>query len=180
MSRIRNVMMKQLAARAVASALLGWSASVGSVAAQESVITVTATVVADACSVATGSETQTVTLDDMSSQELNAAGITGGKKSFSLSLSCPAGTSAVTYTFGGTVDSVDTDSFKSTGTAQNVAVRLFRDDGSTLIEPNGNYRRTLTGAGESVTDSFKVAMYSTGQATSGTVASALNITMQYE
>jgi minor fimbrial subunit len=92
-------------------------------------------------------------------------------------MTCPAGTTGVTYRFSGSADPADASNFRNNGTATNVAVRLYKDDGTT-IAPGNSYTRSVRAG--TVTEAFKTAMYSNGLALPGTVSSTITINMTYQ
>ncbi|WP_211465552.1 fimbrial protein [Collimonas silvisoli] len=156
-----------------------WLGICGTAHAVDSTITVTATVVADPCTVDTASQKMNIDLGKLSAADLATAGTLSAKKDFGLTLNCPAGTTGVTYTFAGTADSSDTTSFKNEGTASHVAVRLYQSDGQAVISPGGKYVGSMNATGGPVTHNFKTAVYSIGGVLPGTVKSTITVTMTY-
>lgn len=147
-------------------------------AADSTVINIKANIVASSCAVET--DTLNIDLGDVDVRELS----TGGKKSPWSDIKnivindCPAGVTSVKATFSGT-PGLSTSSFKSRGTARNVAVYLADDNPTETILQNGTTLELPVASG-GVIFPVRACLYAEGIATVGTVVSTVNVAFEYK
>lgn len=133
-----------------------------------------------ACSISTGSATQTVTLPRISAQALTAAGSVAGRTPFQIDLNCQAGVN-VKVLFEPSPAAAGTGSvLASTGTADGVGVQLLSAS-ATPIQLNTPTQLTTSTTGNM---SFRfLAEYrrlSAAAVTAGTISARTVFTMQYQ
>ncbi|TNV17212.1 fimbrial protein [Buttiauxella sp. B2] len=141
-------------------------------------------VVDAACSVATQSDNQTITLDQVKTSKLATPGQAAGQQHpFSISLEdCDTSVSAnAGVTFNGQADAVTATALANTagaGAATNVALQLYGPDGQELSLGTASSTVTLTD-GENVIP-FSVDYIATGAAaTAGYVSSTATFNVNY-
>jgi minor fimbrial subunit len=142
-------------------------------------VNISGNVVASPCTVESTSPISVV-LPDILASELSADGKVGTKVEFELKLKdCPANTTKVTATYGGTASTLSLNSFKNTGTA-TALVLLVIDDASTIIYPNTT--RTATVDTKKQTAVFKqtVQIYAKGAVQPGTVSGNIVVSFTYQ
>lgn len=136
-------------------------------------ITVNGRVVAKPCTIAT--PTANVTLGDLYTFNMIAPGAASAWHDVILDLTqCPVGTSMVTATFSGAVDS--TGYYQNQGTAGNIQLELQDEEGATL---NNGKRKTrpVDETTQSARFPLKVrALTVNGGATQGTIQAVINVT----
>lgn len=163
---------------ALAAACLG-----PAVHAADSTITVTGTVYAEPCTVASGSASISIDLGRVPTKNLQTAGSStdwSAVKKIVLT-SCPAGTKSAIAAFSGTADPNQTDTFKNTGTAQNVSVWLASDSGGAYTTIKAGDTRTATIANSGAEFAIKARLYSkSGGVTPGSVSSTISVTLSYQ
>lgn len=144
--------------------------------AADATITINGRVVAKPCTVSTS--TATVDLGDLYAFNLRSPGAASDWKSVNLDLiNCPVGTSKVTATFSGIVDS--TGHYKNQGTAGNIQLQLQDDGGGSLT--NGK-TKMLTVNDSTLSVSFPLRVRTltvNGSATQGSIQAVINVTYTY-
>lgn len=143
-------------------------------------LNVTGNIVASPCQVSSDSVTKSVDLgQSILSSDLKTAGNATSWTSFTIDLNnCPAATTIATMTMHGTADTDNpNDMYKSTGTANNIAVQLQSQAGDLL--GNG---KSITGNIINNACSFLLharAYTQNGEATPGTIVSTVTATFVY-
>lgn len=139
-------------------------------------ITVNGRVVAKPCTVATS--TASVDLGDLYALNLKNAGSASDWKQVILELiNCPIGTSNVTATFSGVIDS--TGYYKNQGTSGNLQLQLQDDSGINLS--NGK-TKTLAVNDSTLSVRFPLqirVLTVNGSATQGTIQTVINVIYTY-
>jgi minor fimbrial subunit len=142
-------------------------------------VNISGNVVASPCTVESSSPISVV-LPDVDMATLSAAASTSAAESFELKLKdCPASTTKVIASYGGTVSTLATDSFINNGTATQIVLWVKDSDGTT-IKPNTT--RTATIDSKTKKASFKqtVQLYSKGLAQPGTVSGNIIVSFTYQ
>ncbi|MFI0488470.1 MAG: fimbrial protein [Yersinia sp. (in: enterobacteria)] len=174
--------MKKIQLLAIGTGLFTLSALNNANAVDSGIIDFTGTIVASLCTPDfNGTDTQTVPLGMYPIDTFTGAGDKSDLKDIALSFTgCPASTA--TLTFKGTPDTTDNTLLQVTpgaGTATNVAIALFENDGTTKISLNvPTADRTLT-AGDN-TLNFKAAYQAlTAGVTAGTANGTATLDIVY-
>lgn len=153
------------------------SMQIGAMRAADVNITVNGSVVAKPCTVST--TTANVDLGDLYTFNLVTPGSASQWHSVSLDLvSCPVGTSAITATFKGTVDT--TGYYKNQGTAGNIQLQLQDTAGNNL---NNGAQKKLQVSDSTLSTSFPLqvrALSVKGGATQGSIQAAIDVTYTYQ
>lgn len=165
----------------------------GSVAAHaaDGTVTINGTVTDQTCKVTNGSRNVAVTLPPVGVNSLAVIGQTAGRTPFTINLeNCKAGDVSVFFETGSNVDAA-TGNLNNTGTAKNVQVQLLSDK-SVVIPLLANAtqsplttKTTIVGVtGTDTTGTAALNYYAqylaTGQATTGTVATSVQYTVNYQ
>ena len=143
-------------------------------------IKLTGKVIANPCIVDTSTLNKQVELPKGQVRRLAAAGTGGEWVDFQLQLNkCPVYLTHVTVNFSGTPDNNDINAFKNNGTSKNVALQLKAQD---TIYGNGTSMRTAIDAvSHKANFPLSARMYtSTGDTSSGTFNSVVNLTFTYQ
>lgn len=162
----------------VAAGLL--TASTALLAADPVTLNITGNIVASPCQISSDSVTIGVDLgQNIQASSLQTAGTSTSWVPVNIKLvSCPAGTSTATMTVHGTSDTAQpADLYKSTGTAQNVAVQLQSVAGAQLGDG-----KVITGniASGSYTFPLQARAYTvSGGATPGTINATVTASIVY-
>lgn len=142
-------------------------------------INITGNVVASPCKIDSPGNIP-VGLADTQATALAEAGSKSAPTEFEIKLSaCPTGTTHVTLTFSGAPDSATAAAYASTGSAENVVTEIY---GSTngLPKGNGSTETYPVEADHTVDFHFKANAYSKGNATPGTIISAVQVSFTYQ
>ncbi|MFC4525845.1 type 1 fimbrial protein [Dyella halodurans] len=160
--------------------------------AVDGTITINGKVLAQTCTVdgkgysangtITSPDNQTVTLPNVLAPVLNAAGSTAGTTGFTIVIAgCDASLSKVTTTFSGAGIDAANNALTNSAGSNGVEVQLL-DSTSTVIPLVNNYAMapvTLSGGGATL--QYYARYYAkNGNATAGTVTSAVSFTMAYQ
>ena len=160
-------------------------------AASTGTITFEGELTATTCDVSVngGSESETITLPVVGTNQLTEAGNTAGRTGFVLGLSDCAGTLKTASAFfeaGSSVDLVTGRLNNMTGTAKNVSLQL-RDDSSDSrnVIQVGNTNQVAASTYVDVSSGsanlpYSVEYYANGEATAGTVVSNVVYSLQYK
>ena len=173
--------MKQFA-KGLMAALVIAACSLGAQAADTN-ITINGKVIAAACTI-DNSGTYTVTMPDVTASTLNVAGSSGAWKTFDVTVSaCPAGTSSVTATFGGTADGADAAKYANStgaGYATNVSVQVQNRSGTVADKGKNSTMTVNVDASKKATFDLQARPYSkTGGATVGNINTVVLMNFTY-
>lgn len=179
-------MMKRLTRATALMALM--AAGAAQAASDTATITITGKVLANTCTIDSGSAVQTITLDDISDRDIRGKGTTGGKKDVVIKLTnCGASATGVEVSASGTPDDDDTSAFanvktQADGGATGVGVYFYQTGGTTKFVPAGTAKQTspLT---PSVDNSltYKAAFVGTKDTvTAGEFSTVVNMTFDYQ
>ncbi|WP_153448274.1 fimbrial protein [Vibrio algicola] len=151
--------------------------------ASSGVVNFTGSIVADSCTVNSGTTDVQVTLGNVSAGDLQSANDHSTHKNFSISLTeCPAN-SNVAFRFDGEQDENNSNLLKITGgdtVATGVAIGLFNADGTALALGDDSTTFPIDGSG-SGSANFQAAYISTGAgATAGEANGVANFTIIYD
>lgn len=169
------------------------AAFVSSAMAHDGTITFMGKVVAQTCSVTTGTNGNlTVTLPTVPAQSLANAAATTGLTPFSINLTgCATGVNGATQVKAffepGADTDFDTNNLKNNqvGGASNVQIQLLNSDGASTIllgkdAAGQDVQAETIGAGGDATLRYMAQYYATGAATAGDVRATVNYTIAYE
>lgn len=179
-------MMQRLTRAATLMALM--AAGAAQAASDTATITITGKVLANTCTIDSGSATQTIPLDDISDRDIRGKGTTGGPKDVVIKLTnCGAGASDVEVSASGTPDDDDTSAFanvktQADGGATGVGVYFFQTDGTTKFVPAGTAKQ-ISPLTPSVDNSltYKAAFVGTKDTvTAGEFSTVVNMTFDYK
>jgi major type 1 subunit fimbrin (pilin) len=179
-------MMKKLTQVTALMVLL--TAGAAQAASDTAVVTVTGRVLANTCTIDSGSATQTVTLPDISDRDIRGKGTTGGAKDVVIVLrNCGASASGVVVRATGNPDADDSTAFTNAvaqagGGATGVGVYFFQTDGTTKFLPGGSVTQTsaLTPSVDN-TLTYKASYVGTKDVvTAGTFSTVVNMTFDYQ
>ena len=185
-----NIPMKMTAVSNIFSsvlivALAGLLPLPGYAAVDTVVLNVTGRLIGSTCEIIAADVDRTVTLREVATHELiNSSTQSYAPQAFSIRLeNCTPGISKATFSFSGISDITDGNRWSNTGTANNLAVHLYRDTGEAIapFEFAGDvYALPVSGA-TATFDAF-VAYWKTGTGTpsQGTVKSRAVVTVDYE
>lgn len=148
-------------------------------------ITFKGTVNSGACNILPSDVNKEVELGSIASINLDAAGKTGPLNNFELKLQdCQldptnSGTpySKVKISFNGNADSKQATLWSNSGTASNVAVAFFDQDGK-VIKPGDTLEQSMNAP--ETTISLSAQAQATGVATTGSITSIANYVLSYE
>lgn len=166
----------------ISAALFMLNAGVAtSYAADTAVITVTANVVASACTIGTPAP---IDLGTIPATSLETAGATSSWSSVQSSISlsnCPAGTTSVEATFTGTpATNGDTNGYKNEGSgSQNISVQLADDAATPNMYSNG-IKATQAVANKAAQFNLKARLYTNGVATPGAVKATITANLAFK
>lgn len=179
-------MMKKLTQ--VTTLMTFMAAGAAHAASDTATITITGRVLANTCTIDSGSATQTIQLDDISDRDIRGKGTTGGKKDVVIKLTnCGAGASGVVVSASGSEDTDDASAFanvkaQADGGATGVGVYFFQTDGTTKFVPAGTAKQTseLTPSVDN-TLTYKASYVGTKDAvTAGDFSTVVNMTFEYQ
>lgn len=163
----------------VAIALLGISTG-AALAADTTIITVTANIVASPCTVSTSN--LNIDLGDIQASALEAAGSTTPWSPVNsiLLTDCPISTRSVIARFQGTpAANGDSDGYKNEGTDANVSVQLADNAATPKILSTGK-TESLNVVNKAAQVDVKARLYSSGMAAPGAVKSTINVEFEYK
>jgi major type 1 subunit fimbrin (pilin) len=151
--------------------------------AVDGTITFNGNVLATSCTINGGTADFTVTLPDVSTNTLQAAGDTAGQTAFNIALSgCSANATASAYFEQGAGIDATTGNLINAGTATNVQVQLVNSDGTSPINLMTPATNTTTAAVTTTTGgtlTYYARYYATGASTAGTVSAQEQYTINY-
>ncbi len=144
-------------------------------------------VVAGTCSIAAGDVTKSVLMPGVPNSTLTTSGNEAGPVPFSLTFeNCAVGDVAYAH-FSPTVNAANLDGgyIKNTGTATNVALALYEQDGTTAIDLSQpttaeNVSGSAAAPGSDVTLDYVVKYHATGMAGAGSVQGQLMYDIAYK
>lgn len=174
--------MKQLKIAMLSAAIAGAALLNASVKAADPVtLNITGNIVASPCQVSSDSVNKAVDLGQgIQASSLQTAGATTDWVNFDINLdSCPAGTSKAIMTMHGTAETTNPDNmYKSTGTANNIAVVLESQAGEQLGDGKSI-------AGTISNNAYKYQLRAraytpNGAVTPGTIVSVVTATFTYQ
>lgn len=151
--------------------------------AADAILTFTGTIILPTCTVVTGYDNQTITLDTAKTTDFAAVGSVAKPKPFSIKLSnCTPGTN-VTMTVSGTTDTV-ASVLKNTGGATQVGIQLLKASAVGDITGTAIAINTALGVGQvDGTNAMTIPMvaqyYRLGTMTAGTVSSSATVNFTY-
>lgn len=142
----------------------------------------TGNVVASPCTVDTDTVNKTVELGTQQRRDLQTAGEGGEWQDFDLLLTnCPAGTTKVTATLSGTVDTQDATAWKNSGTSTNMALQIASRDRSQTVAPGNSLAQNVNISTRSATFPLSARMFTPqGSATAGTFQSVMNVDFTWQ
>lgn len=146
-------------------------------------INFTGNVTADACTVDSASQSQTVALGTIGATDFASAGATSGNGKITVVLSsCPAATTKASVSFGGPINSANPDllALSSSSTATNLGIALYEADGTTKI-PMGSPSKSQNLTAGGTTNLVYQAKYMSTAATvtAGSANAAADFTVLY-
>jgi minor fimbrial subunit len=142
-------------------------------------VNISGNVLASPCTVESSSPISVV-LPDIFASDLSADGKVGTKVAFELKLKdCPANTTKVTATYGGTASTLSPNSFKNTGTATEL-VLLVIDDAGGIIYPNTIRTAAIDSKKQTAVFKQTVQIYAKGAAQPGTVSGNIIVSFTYQ
>lgn len=163
----------------VAMVLLGIATGAAQ-AANTTIITVTANIVASPCTVST--ETLNIDLGDIQASALEAAGSTTPWSPVNsiLLTNCPVGTNSVIARFQGTpATNGDSDGYKNEGAAPTISVQLA-DNAATPKMLSTGKTESLNVVNKAAQVDVKARLYSSGVAAPGAVKATINVEFEYK
>ncbi len=164
---------------AVAIALLGISTGTAQ-AANTTIITVIANIVASPCTVST--ETLNIDLGDIQASALEAAGSTTPWSPVNsiLLTNCPVGTNSIIARFQGTpATNGDSDGYKNEGAAPTISVQLADNESTPKMLSTGK-TESLNIVNKAAQVDVKARLYSSGVAAPGAVKATINVEFEYK
>ncbi|MBI3311773.1 MAG: type 1 fimbrial protein [Serratia liquefaciens] len=142
-------------------------------------VNISGNVIASPCTLKT-SNPLSVVLPDIEATKLSKKGDASPFVSFDMELEgCPASTTKVTASYGGTVSPLSSDSFTNTGTATQVVLYL-QDSASKTITPNTSREAPVDSLTHTAKFSQKVQIYAMGAAMPGTVSGNIIVSFTYQ
>lgn len=149
-------------------------------AADPVMVNITGNVVASPCTLDTANSDLAIDLGNIQATDLASVGVTSTPKSFNLAVNaCPAATTNVVLSFGGTEDSQAPGRYANTGTATNVAVEVLQASTGTLKGPGTTLTLPVL-ADRTATFNLQTRAYAKGQATPGSIVSTMQATFIYQ
>ena len=174
-------------ATALTLLLLGTTA-VAHAASDSAVITITGHVLANTCTIASGSKTQTITLDGVADRDIKGKGTTAGEKTIEIVLEdCGSTASKVKVSASGSADADDKTSFanaieaKSNGSI-GVGLYFYQAKGAKKFNPDGSETEISTlKPSENNTLAYKAAYVATKDTvTAGEFSTVVNMKFEYQ
>ncbi|EIC85708.1 fimbrial protein [Serratia sp. M24T3] len=166
----------------VAAALLATCWGAQAAAGNTAVITVTASVVSNTCTLDTPSAT--VALGRLSLNQFTSVDSESSAKPFKLTLSkCGAGATGVKVSATGTEDATDNDLFKNTGAAKGFGIKIMGGDKLTkqLSKSSGLGEYPITKPTGTTDLNLNASVVQTEAAvTAGDVTSSINLEVTYD
>ncbi|WBL72578.1 fimbrial protein [Serratia liquefaciens] len=142
-------------------------------------VNISGNIIAAPCTVKS-SNPLNVVLPDIEATKLSTSGSSSPFVSFDLELEgCPASTTKVTATYGGTASSLSTNSFINTGTATQV-VLYMQDGAGSEIAPNTTRQVAVDSVARTAKFSQKIQIYAKGASTPGTVSGNIVVSFTYQ
>lgn len=164
-------------------AILAGSAFASVANAASGTINFTGNVTADACTVSSASQNQTVDLGTVSVKDFPAAGATTGDGRITVVLTnCPASALTAAVSFGGPADATNPNilALASTATAKNVGIALFESDNVTdLPLATKSKTHTLSTTADTTLTYFAKYKSTAATVTPGTANAAADFTVLY-
>ncbi|MDM1697344.1 type 1 fimbrial protein [Thiopseudomonas alkaliphila] len=160
-------------------------ASGSAFAASSGTITINGQVMDQTCTIV-GAADQIVTLATVAKADLAALGEEAAKQSFTIQLeNCAAGNVSAFFS-ADTASLIDpaTNTLVNQGTATNVNVALYEENGSRIELGNAAYvyadKKTVAAVNGPATLMYSAGYYATGESTAGTVSAVANYTISYQ
>lgn len=144
-------------------------------------INITGNIVAGPCVVNGGASDQNVNLGSIKAADLAAPGSSSTAILFTLAITnCPSGTNVVKAKFDGYAQVDAPNSYKNSGTAGNVSVNLYDSVTGNILGPGSSVSKTVQ-SDRTASIALKASAYSLkGNASSGTINSAIVVSMTYQ
>ncbi|KOY60671.1 hypothetical protein AM629_18040 [Photorhabdus heterorhabditis] len=142
-------------------------------------------VLANTCTLSSGSKEQLITLSDIADRDIKGKGTTGGEKEVNMVLrDCGAAATEMKVTAWGDADSDDTSAFRNAEGegATGVGLYFYQTDGKTKFNPDGlvTEKSTLTPSANN-TLIYKAAYVGTGDAVvAGKFSTVVNMSFEYQ
>jgi len=142
-------------------------------------------VLANTCTLSSGSKEQVITLSDIADRDIKGKGTTGGEKEVRMELrDCGAAATAVVVAAWGDADNDDTSAFRNAKgeSARGVGLYFYQTDGKTKFNPDGRVteRSTLTPSANN-TLIYKAAYVGTGdKVVAGEFSTVVNMSFEYQ
>lgn len=145
-------------------------------------LNVTGNIVASPCIVDTDTQNKTVDFGKVSTTLLKDAAAGSEWQDFTLLVKdCPAATTKAKVTFSGNPDAEDDTAFDTTGTAQNLAIRLASRDRATVYANNSVVTVDVNAGSHTAEFPLSARVFSpTGNPGVGIFESILNLTFTYQ
>ncbi|SFT38273.1 major type 1 subunit fimbrin (pilin) [Kosakonia arachidis] len=169
------------------SAVLMVCSGLALAASDSSSITFNGKVLANTCTLSSGSKEQVITLSDIADRDIKGKGTTGGETEVNMVLrDCGAAATAVMVTAWGEADNDDTSAFRNAKAegegATGVGLYFYQTDGRTKFKPDGliKERSTLTPSANN-TLIYKAAYVGTKDAVvAGEFSTVVNMSFEYQ
>jgi len=151
-------------------------------------LTITGTVLANTCTLDSGSVKQSIKLDDIADRDIKGRGVTGGTKNIAITLTnCGSAATRVLVTASGTPDDDNSAAFantlsKASNGATGVALYFFQTDGTTKFDPAGAVTQisTLKPLVDNIL-TYSASYVSTKDVvTAGAFSTVVNMTFDYQ
>lgn len=173
--------MKSLSKQLITLAIMSSSSFIAHAA--DTTINLTGKVIAGACTIS-NSGSYNITLVDVNAATLNPANSYGAWKTIDVTLTnCPAGTTSVTATFGGTADTADGTKYANLlglGFASNVSVQLQNRSGTVADRGVGSTMTAYVDGSHNALFDLQARPYSkNGNATAGSINSVVLMNFTY-
>ena len=161
-------------------------ASGSAFAASSGTITINGEVKDQTCTIVPADEDQIVTLATVATADLAALGDELAKQSFTINLTDCAAGDVFAFFSADTASLIDpaTNTLVNQGTATNVNVALYEENGSRIELGNAAYvyvdKKTVVADNNPATLMYSAGYYATGQAIAGSVTAVANYTISYQ
>ncbi|QUG77039.1 fimbrial protein [Erwinia sp. E602] len=168
--------------------LLSGTGAVTHAASDSAIITLTGRVLANTCTIASGSETQTIQLANVADRDIKGKGTTAGEKTIEMvPEECGTAASAVKVSASGSADADDKTAFANGITAKSdgatgVGLYFYQTDGTKKFNPDGSVtEKSKLTPSENNTLTCKAAYVATKDSiTAGEFRTVVNMNFEYE
>lgn len=157
------------------------SVAASATAADNTIISIKATIVASPCTVST--QTMSIDLGDIQASTLDAAGKTSpwSPVQFIQLTNCPASTSSVQATFSGSpATNGDTNGYINTAGNTNISIQLADDSETINYLSNGKITADLPVSAGTVNVPVRARLYTSTATQPGNVYTSINVTFTYK